>query len=337
MKTLTRTAATVIMIGLLTLTLAPAPAAWADSHAAEKTAEGTTQKAVLVTGASTGIGRAITEDLAARGIFVYAGARKDSDMKELNAIENVMAVRLDVTIQEEIDAAVATITKEGRGLYGLVNNAGVAILAPLIEVDESELDFLFDVNIYGPYRITKAFSPLIIAAKGRITTISSISGILSGPLFGPYSMSKHAMEAYSDSLAREMERFDVEVSVIEPGNYQSEIGKTLKKRVEAKGVDLEGSLYREEMQGMLDRVGSGNPAKDPQEVAEAVYHALFDENPKMRYMVVPNQRQADITIGKAMMELVQLNQDQTYTFDRETLIKMLDEALESTAPPKNDD
>ncbi|HSO23833.1 MAG TPA: SDR family NAD(P)-dependent oxidoreductase, partial [Chondromyces sp.] len=175
-----------------------------------------------------------------------------------------------------------------------------------------------------------------IASKGRITTISSISGILSGTLFGPYSMSKHAIEAYSDSLAREMERFGVKVSVIEPGNYESEIGKTLKNRMQAKGVDFEGSAFQAEMQAMMDRVGE-TPQKDPQEVAEAVYHALFDENPKMRYMVVPNLRQAEITIGKAMEEMVQLNQGQTYTFDRETLIKMLDEALAATATAGNAD
>jgi len=335
MKSLTRNVATSFMIGVLTIALPPAPPAFADSQAQETAETASAQKAVLVTGASTGIGRKITELLASKGVFVYAGARKDSDIKELNAIDNVMAIRLDVTIQDEIDAAVATITEEGRGLYGLVNNAGVAILAPLIEVEEDELDFIFDVNIYGPYRITKAFSPLIIASKGRVTTISSISGILSGTLFGPYSMSKHAMEAYSDSLAREMERFDVKVSVVEPGNYESEIGKTVKKRMVAKGIDIEGSPYQAEMQGMLDRVGT-TQQKDPQEVAEAVYHALFDEHPKMRYMVVPNLRQAEITIGKAMEELVQLNQDQTYTFDRETLIKMLDEALDSIKPAKSD-
>jgi NAD(P)-dependent dehydrogenase (short-subunit alcohol dehydrogenase family) len=332
MKALTRTAAASIIVGMLAITASPVPVACADANTETTAGVAEPQKAVLVTGASTGIGRRITELLAAKGVFVYAGARKDSDIEELDAIDNVQAVRLDVTIQEEIDAAVATITKEGRGLYGLVNNAGVAILAPLIEVDEDDLDFIFDVNIYGPYRITKAFSPLIIASKGRITTISSISGILSGTLFGPYSMSKHAMEAYSDSLAREMRRFDVKVSVVEPGNYESEIGKNFKKRLAAQGVDLEGSLYEEEMQGMLDRVASGEPGKDPLEVAEAVYHALFDENPKVRYMVVPNQRQAEITIAKAMEEMVQLNQDQTYTFDRETLIEMLDEALAAVAP-----
>jgi NAD(P)-dependent dehydrogenase (short-subunit alcohol dehydrogenase family) len=295
------------------------------------------QKAVLVTGASTGIGRSITELFASRGVFVYAGARKQKDLEELDAIENVKSIRLDVTIQEEIDAAVATITTEGRGLYGLVNNAGVAIVAPLIEVEEEELDFLFDVNVYGPYRITKAFSPLIIESQGRITTISSISGILSGTLFGPYSMSKHAIEAYSDSLAREMKRFGVRVSVIEPGNYRSQIGVTLKKRMEAKGIDIEGSPYQPEMQRMLDRMNDGPQGKDPAEVAEASYHALFDENPKMRYMVVPNERQADITIRKVIEEMVQLNQGQPYTYDRKALIAMLDEALATTTGPSNTD
>ncbi len=333
MNTLTRSMTSMFVAGLMIVAAAPVASATTESGTQKLAETASPQEAVLVTGASTGIGRKITELLASKGVFVYAGARKDSDIEELNAIENVMAVRLDVTVQEEIDAAVATITREGRGLYGLVNNAGVAIVAPLIEVDEGELDFLFDVNIYGPYRITKAFSPLIIASKGRITTISSISGILSGTLFGPYSMSKHAMEAYSDSLAREMQRFDVKVSVVEPGNYQSQIGATLKKRMEAKGIDIEGSPYEEEMQAMLDRMGGPSQAEEPDAVAEAVFHALFDQKPKMRYMVVPNQRQAEITIAKAMEEMAQLNQDQTYTFDREMLIKMLDEALAATATP----
>lgn len=286
-----------------------------------------TQKAVLVTGASSGIGLKITEVLAERGVHVYAGARKAEDLKRLDTMENVSSVKLDVTIQSEIDAAVEKITKEGRGLYGIVNNAGVAIVAPLIEVEEDDLQFQMDVNVFGPYRITKSFAPLIIESKGRITTIGSISGILSGTLFGPYSMTKHAMEAYADSLAREMERFDVKVSIVEPGNYKSKIGQSLKKRLDANGADFEDSAYREEMERMMARVGQGDEQKDPAEVAEAVYHALFDENPKMRYMVVPYEQQAEITIAKAIQEMVELNEGQPYTFTRNELIKMLDEAL----------
>ena len=285
------------------------------------------QKAVLVTGASTGIGRKITEHLAARGYFVYAGARKEKDLRELNAIENVQSIRLDVTIQEEIDAAVETITQAGRGLYGVVNNAGVLIVGPLIEVEEDDLHFLMNVNVYGPYRITKAFSSLIIEAKGRIVTIGSISGILSGRFLGPYSMSKHAVEAYTDALAAEMASLDVHVSVVEPGNYKSQMGANVLRRMEENNQTFAGSRFEEQLQRMLSQATDQSDEKEPDEVAEAVIHALFDENPKRRYMVVPNQRQAERTIRQAIQELVQLNEGHVYSYDRESLIAMLDEAL----------
>ena len=138
------------------------------------------QKAILVTGASTGIGRNIAETLAAEGYYVYAGARKDKDLAELNAIENVQSIRLDVTSQEDIDAAVETVRKGGKGLYGLVNNAGVAVFGGLTQTPDSDLDWVFDVNVYGVVRVTRAFAPMIVEQKGRITTTGSIAGILSG-------------------------------------------------------------------------------------------------------------------------------------------------------------
>ena len=148
------------------------------------------QQAVLVTGASSGIGRKITEVLASKGYFVYAGARKEQDLAELNAIENVQSIRLDVTVQEDIDNAVDTVTQAGRGLHGLVNNAGVGVVGSATQMTEADLHFTMDVNVFGPYRITRAFAPLIIESKGRITTIGSISGILSSRRLAAYSMSK---------------------------------------------------------------------------------------------------------------------------------------------------
>ncbi|MCP4414246.1 MAG: SDR family NAD(P)-dependent oxidoreductase [Gammaproteobacteria bacterium] len=135
------------------------------------------QKAILVTGASSGSGRMIAETLASKGYYVYAGARKEKDIKALNAIKNIQSFRLDVTKQSEIDAAVKIVINEGRGLYGLVNNAGVGLMAPLIELEEDDLNFIFNVNVYGPYRITKAFAPLIIKSKGRVINIGSIAGV----------------------------------------------------------------------------------------------------------------------------------------------------------------
>ena len=273
------------------------------------------QKAILVTGASTGIGRKITDRLAADGYIVYAGARKDADIAELNAIKNVKAMRLDVTKPDEIAAAVATVTQGGRGLWGLVNNAGVAVTGPFAELKEEDFDFVMNVNAYGPFRMTKAFLPLITASKGRIVTISSISGILSSGNLGVYSMSKHAVEAFGDSLAAQVEPLGVAVSLIEPGNYNSQIGVSAVARTGGDPKLADRSRY-----------------KEPDEVAEAVEQALFEPVPKRRYMVVPDQHEAEITIRKAIQELVQLNEGQNHTYSREALIGMLDEALKTARP-----
>jgi len=291
------------------------------------------QKAVLVTGASSGLGRAMTEMMAAKGYFVYAGARKEKDIQELNAIENVQAVRLDVTRQNDIDAAVKTISDAGRGLYGLVNNAGVVVLMPLIETDEEDFNFQMDVNVYGPYRITRAFAPLIIESKGRVSTIGSISGTLSGSTWGPYSMSKHAMEAFSDALADEMKRFDVKVSLIEPGTYQSRIGASAVNRMKQREQKLNGSEFKAEMDENVEWLTTTlAQSGDPNEVAEAVMHALFDANPKPRYLVVPNQEQAEWTINRAIQRLVEQNNDHKYSYDRAALIEMLDKAMAQPNP-----
>jgi len=290
------------------------------------------QKAVLVTGASTGIGRKIAEKLAAEGHFVYAGARKAEDIAALSAIENIQGIRLDVTVQEEIDAAVRVVEEGGLGLYAVVNNAGVNVLAPLIEIDEEELDFLFDVNIYGPYRVTKAFAPLIIESQGRISNISSISGTLSGPLYGIYSMSKHALEAYTDSLAHEMRILNVKVSAIEPGNYKTNIFHNRCDRMLARGYSAEGSRFEEFVAPRVDMCKKRPIDTDPEpdQVADAALHALFDDNPKEHYLVVPEQRQAEWTIRKAIEELVSLNKDHHFSYSRDELVQLLDEQL---APP----
>ncbi len=305
---------------VLALTIAFGPAAFADGHADE-------QKAILVTGASTGIGRNIAETLAADGYFVYAGARKQEDLDALNAIENVMAVRLDVTVQEEIDAAVETISAEGRGLYGLVNNAGVATFGPLTQTPDSDLHFVFNVNVAGVLRTTRAFAPMILESQGRIVTTGSISGTLSSPMAGVYSMSKHAVEAFTDSLAGELGPQGVHVAVVEPGNYRSRIRETTVNRItanmEAAGVEMaEGQ--QEQMQAIVEREQTMD---EPDDVSAAVMHALFSETPQRRYMVVPVQEEAEITIRKKIEELVQLNGDHQFSYTRDELVQMLDEAM----------
>jgi NAD(P)-dependent dehydrogenase (short-subunit alcohol dehydrogenase family) len=274
------------------------------------------QKAVLVTGASTGIGRRITERLAADGWFVYAGARKEADLEALDAIENVKGIRIDVKNPDEIGAAVAAVTQAGRGLYGLVNNAGVAATGSFADMKVEDFDYVMQVNAYGPVRVTRAFLPLVTASKGRIVTISSISGILSTASLGAYSMSKHAIEAFGDSLARQVEPQGVASILVEPGNYNSQIAASAARRT-----------------GSVDaRLADRSRFKEPDEVAAAVAQALTEASPRRRYMVVPDAGEAEVTIRKAIEELVQLNEGQPYTYGRDALVAMLDEALKTARP-----
>jgi NAD(P)-dependent dehydrogenase (short-subunit alcohol dehydrogenase family) len=283
------------------------------------------QKAMLVTGASSGIGRRIVDRLSAQGFFVYAGARSPEDLRQLGAIRNVQALRLDVTVPAEIAAAVDVVTKAGRGLHGVVNNAGVLVVAPLIELEEKDLDFIFDVNVYGPYRITKAFAPLLLASKGRVVNISSLNDIVASPMIGAYSMSKHAIEAFGDGLAAEMARFGVRVSLIEPGNYGTEIGRNLLARMDTAVVA--GSRFEQQMRGTLAAMRAFENGPPPDEVANAVLDALSSANPRMRYLVVPAAGQAAVAIRRVVDQLVQLNEGQPFAYDRDALVKLLDEAL----------
>jgi len=288
--------------------------------------DGSAQKAILVTGASSGIGRNLAETLAADGYFVYAGARKQADLDELNKIPNIQAVRLDVTKQDEIDAAVDTVRKGGKGLYGLVNNAGIVTLGPITEIEEDELAWILDVNLMGVYRVTKAFAPLIIESKGRISNISSIAGILSGMFWAPYNISKHGLEAYTDDLAAEMALFDVKVSAINPGNYNSKIGTKEAAVLAKQSYSQPGSPYAEHIAADIEYLSDRSMYKAPDEVTAAIVHALFDPAPKANYLVVPNEKEADWTIRKIIEEMAELNADHKFSYSDEELIQMLKEA-----------
>lgn len=311
----------VVPIAILTIAILSTP----QSTIAEA-ADDSAQKAVLITGASSGIGLKIAETLAANGYFVYGGARKQADLDALNKVPNIQSVRLDVTKPDEIDAAVETVRAGGKGLYGLVNNAGIVTLGPMTEIDEDELTWILDVNLVGVYRITKAFAPLIIESKGRISNISSISGILSGRFWAPYSMSKHALEAYTDSLAEEMALFDVEVSAINPGNYRSKIGTKEAVVLAKQPYAQPGSPYAEHIAEDIEYLSDRSMYKEPDDVAAAVMHALFDESPKPNYLVVPNEDEAGWTIRKIIEEMAELNADHEYSYSDEDLIQMLKEA-----------
>ncbi len=290
-------------------------------------------KSILITGASTGIGRNLAETLAADGYHVYAGARKDKDLAALDAIDNITAVQLDVTKQDQVDAAVEMIREKGTGLYALVNNAGVGGGGEVIDTPIEDQTFVYAVNVEGVYRTTKAFAPLVIESKGRIVTTGSIAGTISGfPGFSAYSGSKHWIEAYTDAFAAEMEPHGVTVSVVEPGNYKSNI----RRSSAARGLEqtkAAGGEVTEEMKKDYEATAKRELSyKEPDEVSEAFMHALFDDNPLRRYMVVPNEEEQEFTIRTKVNELVQLNQWGPYSYSRDQLVELLDEALSGDVP-----
>lgn len=305
-----------LVIAALVVLLA-APQGVADEH----------RDSILITGASTGIGRNLAETLAESGYHVYAGARKDKDLAELDAIDNITAVRLDVTKQDQVDAAVEMIKEKGTGLYGLVNNAGVGAGDTVVETPIEKQTFVYNVNVEGVYRTTQAFAPLVIESKGRIVTTGSIAGTLSWPGGSAYSGSKHWIEAFTDSLAGEMESFGVSVSVVEPGNYKSNIRRSSVARM-LENVKASGGEVTDEMKQRYEKTAERELSyKEPDEVSAAFVHALFDDEPLRRYMVVPNAEEQGWTIRTKINELTQLNQWGPYSYSRDELVALLDEAL----------
>lgn len=303
------------------------------SEAAKEKSEAA-QKAVLVTGASSGIGLSMTQLLSKNGFYVYAGVLHKEEKQALDALENVTAVQFDVRNQKEIDAAAKFIQAQGRGLYGLINNAGVSIFGPMIELPVEQLEYQMDVNVYGPFRVTQAFAPMIMESEGRIASTGSIAGILSPAFMGAYSMSKHAIEAYTDALAQEMARYNVSVHVIEPGNYGTNIGNAAKKRLLEQNYWSEKTRYGKTREGLLARLDQTEKGPDPIDVAEAALHMMQSDSPKPRYMVTATPAQSEITLRRQLSKMLELNADQVHQLNRDQLVKLLDEELAKASASK---
>jgi NAD(P)-dependent dehydrogenase (short-subunit alcohol dehydrogenase family) len=306
----------VAVLSLIFSSLLPQPAGAEES-----------QKSVLVTGASSGIGRHLAETLAEAGHHVYAGARMDDDLAALNQIDNITAVRLDVTRQDQIDAVVDLITERGTGLYALVNNAGIGDGGPVVETPVDVQTLVYEINVEGVYRVTRAFAPLVMESKGRIATTGSIAGTLSWPGGSAYSGSKHWIEAFTDALAGEMAPHGVQVSVIQPGNFQSHIRRSSVQRRHARILKAGGEMTEEMEQEFAATEARELSLDEPDAVSAAFMHALFDNEPLRRYVVVPNEQEQQMTITTKVQQLVQLNQWGPYSYNEEELISMLREAM----------
>lgn len=238
---------------------------------------------VLVTGAGSGIGRAIVEYLAARGDHVFAGARKERDLGELGRLRNVIPVRLDVTQPESVESAVARVRGLTDALGGLVNNAGSVVAGPLMDVTPEEMREQMEVNLVGVHRVTRAFFPLLLAARGHVVNISSTGGRVAMPFMGPYVASKFALEAFSDSLRRELGPCGMKVSVIQPGAVRTPIWD----KTDPEDAPVADSIFAQRARAfgrlMVERARRGG--LPPVTIARAVHKVLGSRRPRPRHLV----------------------------------------------------
>jgi len=257
----------------------------------------TTQKTAVVTGVSTGIGRAIAKALIDAGWRVFGSVRKESDASAASAAlgANFTPLLFDVTDDAAIkrEAAKVEAALGGRALDALINNAGVAVAGPVGYLDLDDLKRQMDINVYGPIRVTQAFLSMLGAdhsrqgTPGRIINMSSVAGKMASPFMSPYAMSKHALEALSESLRRELSKHGIDVIIIGPG--------AIKTPIWAKADELDVDRYRnteyfDDLKRMKDMMQAfGDEGLEADDVGKLALHILTTDKPKTRYPILKNK------------------------------------------------
>jgi NAD(P)-dependent dehydrogenase (short-subunit alcohol dehydrogenase family) len=289
---------------------------------------------ILVTGASSGIGNCLVKTLAARGHTVYGTARKDRDLAALAEIENVVPIKMDVRDPQQVLAARDFVASKGSGLYGLVHNAGIGPLGLYSTWTDAEMLDLFDVNVFGIHRVTNAFLGLLLPSRGRIVVIGSQGGMITKKYFGPYTMTKHALEAYTVSLDEELTPYGVRVSIVQPGGIVSSVGESAMPGIIARFQRAQAP-FKEEAEAVLASFSQPEQPSDgsesetnrkpssPEIVAVAVHDALVSETPKLRYLVGTTW-EGDRVINGLIERLLDENDNPQHDYSRDELVALLD-------------
>ena len=256
----------------------------------------TNRGAVVITGASRGIGRTLALDLSANGFDVFAGVRKEADGEALKdgSGGRVTPVHLEVTDDDSVRSAANQIAKvtNGAGIAGVVNNAAVFSMSPVEQCPLSDIEYDFGVNVFGAIAVIQHFMPQLRARPGRIVNVSSVNGTLSTPFSGIYSATKFALEAISDAMRVELRPWSIHVSVVQPGNTATDI--------RTDGVDKWDALLSNMSEGERGRYSAAfettaalfknftEGAAGHEYVSEAVLEALTADSPKARYRAGPD-------------------------------------------------
>lgn len=253
-------------------------------------------RAVVVTGASTGIGRAAVAKAVREGSHVFASVRKQADADSLKSEfgEAVTPLLFDVSDEAAVRAGATLVAQAlgNRRLFGLVNNAGIAVPGPLLHLDTEALKRQFEINVFGVHNVTRAFADLLGADTartgnpGRIVMISSVGGQNGAPFVGPYAASKFALEGYSQSLRRELMLYGIDVIVIGPGAIATPIWD------KAEAEDLKrfnNTPYAPMMERVADyMLTQGRKGLPPSDVGDLIWLCLSSPKPKTRYAILRN-------------------------------------------------
>lgn len=250
-----------------------------------------TVDAILVTGASTGLGKAMALYLAERGFKVYASVRNlegVASIEEAAARRNVQLVTLtlDVTDENSIRAGVERITRESGGIYGVINNAGIALRGYFEDLADAEIRELYDANVFGIMAVTRAVLPHMRAqSRGRIIMISSVGGRIGSLGVSTYCSTKFALEGFSESLYMELAPLGIQVVIIEPGIIKTERWQSNRGTAAAAlNTDSPYHQWFQQSEKVSDALVQASTAK-PDDVAEVVHRALVADKPRLRYMV----------------------------------------------------
>jgi NAD(P)-dependent dehydrogenase (short-subunit alcohol dehydrogenase family) len=243
---------------------------------------------IVVTGASTGMGAATARELAHRGFHVLAGVRREVDADALRA-EGIEPHILDITIESDVAAIADCVARDTRPLRALVNNAGIAVNAPVEALPLDGWRRQFDVNLFGHVAMIQALMPSLLRSSGTVVNISSIGGKVALPTYSAYAGSKFAMEALSDSLRREVKDFGIGVVVIEPGAVKTEMATRgiatadrLKDEMSADQLDRYGNLI-DAMSSLARSFDTDGVAAD--RAAKVIANAATAARPRTRYTI----------------------------------------------------
>jgi NAD(P)-dependent dehydrogenase (short-subunit alcohol dehydrogenase family) len=253
-------------------------------------------KYVVVTGASSGIGRGSVKVLIEKGFHVFGSVRKQVDADNLieefgDNVTPLIFAATDVAAVKEAADKVKNIVGDTT-LSGLVNNAGVAVTGPMMHIPIEEFRYQMEVNTVGPIIAIQAFLPLLgavnppVKTPGRIINITSMAGVRAAPFFGPYSASKHALEAISGSLRQELMLYGVDVIIIGPGAVATPIWN---KAEQVDNSQYDNTDYKQSYKKMNDFMSAMGPQGIPiEKVGELVHHTITTDKPKVRYAIAPN-------------------------------------------------